>query len=164
MALGACRMKPKIASAAVIALLVAATVGPAAAALPAQHCVHPAVILWGDGRHDDTKALQAWLQGKDALWGESGAPVGATIAWHTFRLSTAIYVDAGTGRTLEHFRFYWPARGETVTGGTISAGRDPNAEPTMSGVNIVGGDAAEGKPLYMPVVPPPAGAASCGIS
>jgi hypothetical protein len=166
MPLAAVLMKTKIPRHSLIVLLAA---GHAAVAAPSpaarQHCVHPAVILWGDGRHDDTKALQAWLRGADALWGESGAPVGATIAWHQFRLSAAIYVDAGSGRTLSNFRFIWPRRGETVTGGTIRAGTDPNAEPAMSDVHIVGGDAGEGKPIALPVVPPAhSGGASCGIS
>jgi hypothetical protein len=165
MPLVAAGMKPKMLRQSLIALLAAGHAATVPPALPAQHCVHPAVILWGDGRHDDTKALQAWLDGANALWGESGAPVGATIAWRRFRLSTAIYFGAGTGRTLEHFRFDWPARGETVTGGRLSSGHDPNAEPAMSGVNIVGGDAGEGKPIYVPVAPPPRpDATSCGIS
>jgi hypothetical protein len=146
--------------------LVTAAASPAAlAAAPSQHCVQPTVILWGDGRHDDTKALQAWLRGADALWGDSGAPVGATIASHRFRLSAAIYVDAGTGRTLENFRFDWPQRGETVTGGALRAGSNPNAPPVARGVHIAGGDAGEGKPIVRPgVVPPEPDRASCGIS
>jgi len=129
--------------------LAAAVARPAAAA--PQHCVHPAVVLWGDGRHDDTKALQAWLDGSNALWGDSGAPV---------------YVAAGSGRTLENFRFSWPARGETVTGGVIRAGRDPNRAPMMTGVRIVGGDSGEGKPVALPNAPPrkPARDVNCGIS
>jgi hypothetical protein len=139
----------------------------AAAAPPPQHCIAPAVVLWGDGRHDDTKALQAWLDGRSALWGDSGAPVGAMIAGRAFRLSAAVYVPAGSGRTLEHFRFYFPARRETVSGGTIRAGLDPNRAPTMAGVHIIGGDEAEGRPLALPDPPPPRPAepaASCGIS
>jgi len=144
--------------------LAAAVARPAAAA--PQHCVHPAVVLWGDGRHDDTKALQAWLDGSNALWGDSGAPVGATIEWHAFRLSGPVYVAAGSGRTLENFRFSWPARGETVTGGVIRAGRDPNRAPMMTGVRIVGGDSGEGKPVALPNAPPrkPARDVNCGIS
>jgi hypothetical protein len=148
------------------ALFVLAAVAAAPPTAPPQHCVPPAVVLWGDGRHDDTKALQAWLDGKDALWGESGAPVGATVAWRRFRLSSAIYVEAGTGRALEHFRFSWPDRRETVTGGLIRAGRDPNRAPTLSDVRIVGGDAGEGKPIALPDPAPPQlkADASCGVS
>lgn len=153
---------------ALLAVGAATPVPIAAAAMGAaaqvQQCVHPVVVLWGDGRHDDTKALQAWLDGENALWGESSAPVGPTIAWHQFRLSTAIYVDSGTGRTLEHFRFSWPERGETVTGGVIRAGGDPDAPPTMSGVRILGGDAGEGKPVTAPPAAPRHKDASCGIS
>jgi hypothetical protein len=155
---------------ALLPLAIAAAVAVPAMAAPAgpsaEHCVHPAVVLWGDGRHDDTTALQAWLRGKDALWGDSGAPVGATIARHDFRLSAAIYVEAGTGRTLENFRLAWPARGETVTGGTLRSFRDPSRAPTVTGVHIVGGDAGEGKPLDLPEAPPkkPNADASCGVS
>lgn len=152
--------------AALFVLAVAASAAPAAAAVP-QHCIHPVVVLWGDGRHDDTKALQAWLDGKNALWGDSGAPVGATSDGHTFRLSAAIFVAAGSGRMLENFRLYWPERGETVSGGAISAGRDPNRPPAMTGVRIVGGDNGEGKPIALPDAPPQrkrAADASCGIS
>jgi hypothetical protein len=136
---------------------------------PQQHCVHPAVVLWGDGRHDDTQALQAWLRGEDALWGDSGAPVGARILGHRFRLSAAIYVTAGAGRTLEDFRLFWPERGETVSGGAIRSGSDPHQAPTVSEVRIVGGDAGEGKPINLPDPPshhPPRSddPASCGIS
>jgi hypothetical protein len=151
MPLAAAGMKTKMLRQSLFALLAA---GHAAVAAPAasspQHCVHPAVVLWGDGRHDDTRSLQAWLHGAAALWGDSGAPIGATIAWHEFRLSAAIYVDAGTGRTLQNFRLVWPERGETVIGG----------------IQIVGGDAGEGIPIERPdaPLPPRSDKASCGIS
>jgi hypothetical protein len=115
-----------------------------------QHCVPARVILWGDGRHDDSFALNAWLDGKEAIWADSGAPVGSTISGRRFRLSAAIYVQAGSGRVLRDFRLEWPERGETVSGGTIAAGRDPDREPVMSGVDIVGGDPGEGVPFDAP--------------
>lgn len=155
---------PGKACAVLVLAALAVAPNPAAAVGVQQHCVRPAVVLWGDGRHDDTKALQAWLDGKDALWGESGAPVGATIARHDFRLSSAIYIEAGSGRTLDHFRFYWPQRGEVVTGATIRAGRDPNRAPTMTGVRIVGGDRSEGKPFSLPDLTPKPHEAPCGVS
>ena len=62
------------------------------------------VVLWGDGRHDDTAALNAWLRGHDAIWADTGEPVGAAIGGRSFRLSSAIYVQAGTGRVLRDFR------------------------------------------------------------
>jgi len=44
----------------------------------------------------------------------------------------------------------WPERGETVSGGTIASGSDPDQAPIMSGVSIVGGDAGEGVPFEIP--------------
>ena len=102
------------------------------------------IVLWGDGRHDDTKALNAWLRGQPAIWGDSGEPVGAAIAGRRFRLSAAIYVPGGTGRSLEDFRLLWPERGEIVAGG----------------------DPGEGKPFETPAAAPskPDPKASCAIS
>ena len=115
-----------------------------------QDCVRADIVLWGDGEHDDTAALSAWLRGADAIWAASGEPVGASIAGHSFRLSDAVYVPGGTGRRLEQFRMLWPERGETVSGGLIVSGSDPDQAPIMSGVSIVGGDPGEGVPFEMP--------------
>ena len=131
-----------------------------------QDCVPATIVLWGDGRHDDTKALNAWLRGANALWGESGAPVGDAIAGRRFRLSAPVYVPAGTGRALEDFRMSWPERGETVSGGVIRAGSDPDRAPALAGVDIVGGDAGEGKPFEVPdpVPAPRQSPANCATS
>jgi hypothetical protein len=123
-----------------------AGLGAVQAAEP-QHCVRAEIVLWGDGRHDDTFALNAWLRGEEAVWADSGAAVGGSIAGHSFRLSAAVYVRAGTGRALEDFRLLWPERGEIVRGGKIRAGGDPDQAPAMSGVSIVGGDPGEGQPF-----------------
>ena len=56
----------------------------------------------------------------------------------------------GTGRRLEQFRMLWPERGETVSGGLIVSGSNPDQAPVMSGVSIVGGDPGEGVPFEMP--------------
>src|SRR5437588_11285916 len=85
---------------------------PAAAGRP--QCARGDMVLWGDGRHDDTAALNAWLHGDILVWAGSGEPVGAVIADHTFRLSSAIYAVGGAGRKLERFRLIWPERSETV--------------------------------------------------
>jgi hypothetical protein len=130
--------------------MTAIVVSSAAARAEQQHCVRAEVVLWGDGKHDDTEALAAWLRGADAVWATSGAPVGAAIAGHSFRLSEAVYVEAGTGRRLDDFRLLWPERGESVLGGTIAAGSDPNAAPVLAGVHIEGGDPGEGVPFEIP--------------
>lgn len=130
-------------------LLFAVVFAPPAYTEP-QRCVRAEIVLWGDGRHDDTHALNAWLRGEDAIWADSGAPVGAAISGRSFLLSAAVYVRAGTGRVLEYFRLLWPERGETVSGGTILAGGDPDQAPQMSGVEIAGGDPGEGQPFDLP--------------
>jgi hypothetical protein len=131
-----------------------------------QDCVHIPVMLWGDGKRDDTAALNAWLQGRDAIWADTGEAVGAAITGRIFRLSSAIYVQAGTGRVLRDFRLEWPERSEIVTGGTIAAGDDPDAAPAQSGVTITGGDPSEGVPFDAPGHEPDqaSGEASCATS
>jgi len=128
---------------------------PAPAAEPPQ-CARGDMVLWGDGRHDDTAALNAWLHGDILVWAGSGEPVGAVIADHTFRLSSAIYAVGGAGRKLERFRLIWPERSETVSGGTIMSGDDPDMAPVVSGVTIVGGDPREGVPFDSPDIAPAA--------
>jgi hypothetical protein len=134
--------------AALLAMAACVAVLPAGAAT--QDCVRIPVVLWGDGRHDDTGALNAWLRGQDAIWADSGSSVGAAISGRRFRLSSAIYVQAGTSRILSDFRMEWPERREIVTGGTIVAGHDPDAAPLQSGVTITGGDPGEGVPFDVP--------------
>lgn len=138
---------------------------PAHAAEP-QDCVRAEIVLWGDGRHDDTAALGAWLRGADAIWAAGGEPVGAAIAGHSFRLSAAVYVPGGTGRRLEQFRMLWPERGETVSGGTILSGSDPEKPPIVAGVSIKGGDPGEGIPFEAPdpVSADPGNQESCATS
>jgi hypothetical protein len=138
---------------------------PAQAAEP-QRCAAADIVLWGDGRHDDSTALNNWFRGANAIWAENGEPVGESIAGHSFRLSAAVYVPGGTGRRLDDFRMLWPERGETVAGGSIRSGTDRDAAPVITGVSITGGDPGEGIPFEAPD-PAPAGRekeASCGIS
>jgi hypothetical protein len=132
-----------------IALLFAAVVAVSAQA-DEQRCVRTQNILWGDGRHDDTVALNAWLRGEGAVWGDTGKSVGAAIAGRSFRLSSAIYVIGGTGRSLSDFRLLFPERGEVVSGGTVRAGSDANQPPVSAGVTIQGGDSGEGLPFDAP--------------
>ncbi|MGH7037466.1 MAG: hypothetical protein ACREE4_23705 [Stellaceae bacterium] len=140
--------------AAAFALVLFAGLAPAIAA-PHSACRQTPLVLWGDGQHDDTAALNAWLSGDTVIWAESGKPVGATIAGHTFRLSAAIYVPSGTGRTLTRFRLVWPWTHEEVSGGTIAAGTNPDAPPVESGVRKIGGDRLEGIPYPAPATAQP---------
>jgi hypothetical protein len=138
---------------------------PARAAEP-QHCVLADIVLWGDGRHDDSAALNAWFRGADAIWAASGEPVGAAIAGHSFRLSAPVFVPGGTGRRLDAFRMLWPERGEIVSGGSIVSGGDAETAPILTGVAIIGGDAGEAVPFDAPDAAPKNrdDKASCGIS
>ena len=131
-----------------------------------QHCVPAEIVLWGDGGHDDTVALNAWLHGANASWADSGEPVGAAIAGRSFRLSAAVYVPAGTARRLDSFSLLWPERGEIVSGGSIVSGSDPEQAPIVSGVKISGGDPGEGIPFEAPDAAPRGrdDAASCATS
>jgi hypothetical protein len=133
-----------------LAAFLALTAFSSAAPAAPQHCAKAPVVLWGDGRHDDSFALNAWLRGEDAVWADSGAPVGAAIVGRSFRLSDPVYVRAGAGRRLESFRLAWPERGETVSGGTVLAGSDPDRPPATSGLSIQGGDPGEGRPFDLP--------------
>jgi hypothetical protein len=157
--------KPRRAALLPIAVIAALSFAPAAYAEP-QHCVRAGIVLWGDGRHDDSAALNAWFGGEAAIWAESGEAVGASIAGRSFRLSAPLYVRGGTGRRLEEFRMLWPERGEIVSGGSIESGSDPDQAPIVSGVEIKGGDPGEGAPFDAPDAAP-AGRderASCAIS
>ena len=139
----------------VLAFLFAAfLVLPPAFAAETPQCARGDIVLWGDGTHDDTAALNAWLRGDNLVWATTGEPVGEAIADRVFRLSSVIYVPGGTGRRLDRFRLVWPERGETVTGGSVRSGDDPDAAPIVSGVEIVGGDPGEGVPLETPDIAP----------
>jgi hypothetical protein len=139
---------------------------PVSLAAEPQHCVPADIVLWGDGRHDDSAALNAWFRGADAIWAANGEPVGAAIAGHDFRLSAPVFVPGGTGRRLDAFRMLWPERGEIVSGGSIVSGGDAATAPVLSGVDIIGGDSGEAVPFDAPDAGPTGrdNLASCGIS
>ncbi len=129
------------------ALLLAAALGsPPIGAAESPKCIGEHLVLWGDGRHDDTAALNAWFAGETVVWGETHQPVGAEIAGHDFLLSSTIYVPGGTGRRLEGFQMMWPYRGERVSGGAIVSGSDPDQPPVTSGLAKVNSDPDEGVP------------------
>jgi hypothetical protein len=120
---------------------------PAWTAAAGSKCPAKLLVLWGDGTHDDTAALNAWFRGDDAIWGQTGRRVGPQIADHVFRLSTEVYIPSGTGRRIEHFQFVWPERRELVSGGTIVAGGDPNQPPVAAGLTKIGAGPNEGVPF-----------------
>ena len=107
-------------------------------------------LLWGDGEHDDTAALNAWFRGETVIWAQTHEPIGAEIADRTFLLSSTVYVSGGTGRRLEHFRMVWPGRKETVSGGTLLSGSDPDKPPIAENITTVGADPDEGVPYKTP--------------
>lgn len=132
--------------------LLALLAAPAAAFAEPPKCTP--LLLWGDGEHDDTLALNAWWRGDPVIWAQTGEAVGDTIAGRNFRLSSAIYVPAGSNRTLQRFRMIWPERHETVSGDSVRSGGDPDAEPVAINIHIIGGDPGEGVPFSTPDPPP----------
>jgi hypothetical protein len=137
----------KVTAAAVLGMFVAWS---AALADEPSKCAAAPHLLWGDGEHDDTAALNAWLQGETAIWAQTHDPVGEEISDRTFLLSSAIYISGGTGRKLERFRMIWPERKETVSGGAIVAGNDPDQPPIADGITKIGADPDEGVPYKTP--------------
>jgi hypothetical protein len=134
-------------AAALIAALIA--VSPAAAEAPSK-CAAAPPVLWGDGEHDDTAALNAWFQGDNVIWAQTHEAVGSAIADRTFRLTAAVYVPSGTGRKLERFQLVWPERQEIVSGGTLRTGDDPKLPPVADGITMTGNDPDEGVPFPAP--------------
>ncbi len=137
----------KFMAAAVVAMFVAAST---AIAEEPSKCAAAPHLLWGDGEHDDTAALNAWFQGETVIWAQTHDVVGEEIADRTFLLSSAVYVSSGTGRKLERFRMVWPERKETVSGGAIVAGNDPDQPPIADGITKIGADPDEGVPYETP--------------
>lgn len=127
---------------------------PAAWAEGQADCAAAPHLLWGDGEHDDTAALNSWFRGETVTWAKTHEPVGEEIADRTFLLRSALYVTSGSGRKLERFRMVWPERHETVTGGVIHAGSDPAQPPMADGVVMVGAGSDEGVPYVTPPLEP----------
>ena len=141
----------RLVSASILAALVA--LSPAKAEDQSK-CAASPHLLWGDGEHDDTAALNAWFRGETVIWAKTHEKVGAQIADRTFLLSSAVYISSGTGRKLERFRMVWPERQETVSGGTIRSGDDPDQPPVAEGVTTIGADPDEGVPYEGPDIEP----------
>src|SRR5215472_1949809 len=110
---------------------IAMLVPSAANAEENSECAAAPRVLWGDGVHDDTAALNAWFRGEKVLWAETHQTVGGEIADRTFLLSSTVYVAGGTGLRLEHFRMIWPWRKEVVSGGTITTGMIRTPSPSL---------------------------------
>jgi hypothetical protein len=138
-------------AAALVAVLIA--VSPAAADEQSK-CAAAPPVLWGDGTHDDTAALNAWFRGETVLWAQTDETVGSEIADHKFLLSSTVYIHSGTGRKMERFQMVWPHRNEVVTGGTITAGTDPDSQPVADGITKVNADPDEGVPYDGPKLEP----------
>ena len=138
----------------VAAIFAALTALAAAKAEEQSKCAAAPHLLWGDGEHDDTAALNAWFRGETAVWAQTHEKVGAEIADRTFLLSSVVYISSGTGRKLERFRMVWPERQETVSGGTIRSGDDPDQPPVAEGVTTIGADPDEGVPYESPAPEP----------
>ena len=131
------------------AILLAALLALSAAKAEEQSkCAAAPHLLWGDGEHDDTAALNAWFRGETVIWAQTHETVGAAIADRTFLLSSVVYISSGTGRKLERFRMVWPDRQETVSGGTIRSGDDPDQPPVAEGVTTIGADPDDGVPCF----------------
>jgi len=109
-------------------------------------CAAAPPVLWGDGEHDDTAALNTWFRGETVVWAKTHEKVGSVIADRRFLLSSTIYVHGGTDRRLERFRMFWPHRDEIVSGGTILTGSDPKEPPTVDDITKVNADPDEGVP------------------
>ncbi|MBO0736694.1 MAG: hypothetical protein J2P48_09010 [Alphaproteobacteria bacterium] len=129
---------------AAIAVVASLLVLSAARAQEQSKCAAAPHVLWGDGEHDDTAALNAWFRGEVVVWAETGVAVGTAIADHTFRLSSPVYVPGGTGLRLEHFRMIWPWNNEVVSGGAIVTGNDPAKGARTEGIKMVGAGPDEG--------------------
>jgi len=138
-------------AAGLLAVLIA--VSPAAADGPSK-CSAALPVLWGDGEHDDTAALNAWFRGEAVLWAQTHEVVGSEITDHNFLLSSTVYIHSGTGRKMERFQMVWPYRNEVVTGGRIVAGSDPEGTPIADQITKINADPDEGVPYAGPKLEP----------
>jgi hypothetical protein len=139
--------------AAVLLAALVTAISPAAAEDQSK-CAAAPPVLWGDGVHDDTAALNAWFRGETVLWAQTHEAVGSAIADHNFLLSSTVYIHSGTGRKMERFQMVWPWRNEVVSGGTIAAGSDPEGQPVADGITRINSDPDEGVPYDGPKLEP----------
>jgi hypothetical protein len=153
----------RLAASAALAVSCAAPMAWAAAKPP---CVPAALALWGDGGHDDTRALNAWFKGDAVVWAETGQPVGPEIVGQTFLLSSTVHIPSGTGRRLERFQMIWPARRERVSGEEIFTGTNPDKPAFTAGIVKIGARPDEGVPYTAPPPEPapPVSQKACLVS
>jgi hypothetical protein len=128
-------------------LLLALAIASPGSAADSSKCGAKLFVLWGDGKHDDSAALNAWFRGDAVVWHQNGRSVGAQISGRDFRLTAPIYISSGTDRSIANFKFLWPERNEVVAGGTIVTGNDPNRPPVATGITKIGSGANEGVPF-----------------
>jgi hypothetical protein len=153
MTVGSCTMTDAIApvivwvAAGLLATLLAAST---AKAEEQSKCSNAPPVLWGDGEHDDTAALNAWFRGETVVWAQTHQTVGSEIADRTFLLSSTVYIHSGIDRKLERFQMTWPHRNEVVSGGTLQTGDDPKEPPIADQIAKVNADPDEGVPYEGP--------------
>ena len=70
-----------------------------------------------------------------------------------FLALTAVFIGMLLS-VLMRFHMIWPDRQETVSGGTISSGDNPDEPPVADGVTTVGADSDEGVPYHTPDLEP----------
>jgi len=131
-------------------LLFLALAMPSAPAAEKPDCEAAGLALWGDGKHDDTGALNAWFKGDRVVWAQTGRPIGPEITGRDFLLSSTVFIPSGTGLRLERFQMIWPARRERVSGGTILTGSDPDKPAIQVGIVKIGSGPDEGVPYDAP--------------
>jgi hypothetical protein len=136
----------RLAACVLVALITAAS----ASAAEKSKCTMTPQVLWGDGAHNDTAALNGWFSGDPVIWAQTGEAVGSQIVGHVFRLKGAVFIPSGTGRSLERFELVWPERRERVSGGSIRAGNDPDKPPVAIGIVKIGAGPNEGIPFPGP--------------
>jgi hypothetical protein len=142
---------PRTRCAAVIVALILLCGAPAWAG-DGSKCAPNGLVLWGDGLHDDTVALNAWFRGDGVVWAQTGARVGPEIGGdgtgpYIFRLTGPVYIPSGTGRRIERFAFVWPQRKERVSAAAILTGLDPAKPPVAIDLKKTGSQPGEGVPF-----------------
>ena len=70
--------------------------------------VPPSIILYADGIHDDTCALQSWVDGDRRVIWQDRRPVGDVITHHRFRIGgdgVPLYIRGGARKTIMYCQF-----------------------------------------------------------